>query len=506
MKINRSFARCGRKFISVALCLVMMFTTFFIFEPSMLSELFPKASAWNFTTYATSTSGNKAGLTINTSEKTAVVNTSDGFAYFLNSINNESTSGNGEFQGYTITLNCDVFLQKSQTDLESITYSDGFYRENGTAWYGVLDGNGHCISNFRYHYDAKRDFTIGCTGLIKKMSGGEIKNLTVLNPHVYTYNQRSDVAYGAGALIGKISSDSNSMFSSVNISNVTVSGAELNNGSKSGASKSREVGGLVGFIEKKTTFSNCKVENSKIQYNNWGVRDGGFIGKSTAEVVIQNDTPAVSVDASTVIYKDGSGDSDHGGLIGWTSGKTTIKNVIMNATVYSGETGGGLIGYIENAEANISDCIFNGKVVATNYTGGLIGNSGSNTIFNISNCKNTGSVSGKQMVGGIIGKATGKTLTVTNCSNESSVTSSDDFIGGIVGDIESINSSKFENCTNNGTITGKTWYIGGIVGRSNNNSNITFNSCKNTVNITSASNRYIGGIIGYAKGKTMMNN
>ena len=301
MKINRSFARCGRKFISVALCLVMMFTTFFIFEPSVLSEFFPKASAWNFTTYATSTGGNKAGLTINTSAKTAIVNTSDGFAYFLNSINHESNSGKGEFQGYTVTLNCDVFLQKSQTDLEGITYSDGFYREDGTAWYGVLDGNGHCISNFRYHYDGKRNFTIGCTGLIKKMSGGEIKNLTLLNPHVYTYNRRSKVAYGAGALIGKISSDSNSMFSSVNISNVTVSGAEINNGSNDGAGSAREVGGLVGLIERKTTFSNCKVENSKIQYNDWGVRDGGFVGKSTAEVVIQNDTSTVSVDASTVV-------------------------------------------------------------------------------------------------------------------------------------------------------------------------------------------------------------
>ena len=506
MKINRSFARCGRKFISVALCLVMMFTTFFIFEPSVLSELFPKASAWNFTTYATSTSGNKAGLTINTTAKTAIVNTSDGFAYFLNSINHESNSGKGEFQGYTVTLNCDVFLQKSQTDLEGITYSDGFYREDGTAWYGVLDGNGHCISNFRYHYDGKRNFTIGCTGLIKKMSGGEIKNLTLLNPHVYTYNRRSKVAYGAGALIGKISSDSNSMFSAVNISNVTVSGAEINNGSNDGAGSAREAGGLVGLIERKTTFSNCKVENSKIQYNDWGVRDGGFVGKSTAEVVIQNDTPTVSVDASTVVYKDGSGDSDHGGLIGWTSGKTTIKNVIVDATVYSGPSGGGFIGYIGNAEANITNSIMSGKVNTQNNCGGFIGNSGDNTVFNISNCKNYGSVTGNKYVGGIVGRATGNTVTITNSTNEGLITANDDDIGGIIGGIDGINSSKFENCTNSGTITGKTWYIGGIVGVSNNDSNITFNNCKNTVNISSPTNRYVGGIVGYAKGKTMMNN
>lgn len=510
-----------------------MFTTFFIFEPSVLSELLPKASAWNFTTYATSTGGNKAGLTINTSAKTAIVNTSDGFAYFLNSINHESNSGKGEFQGYTVTLNCDVFLQKSQTDLEGITYSDGFYRENGTAWYGVLDGNGHCISNFRYHYDGKRNFTIGCTGLIKKMSGGEIKNLTLLNPHVYTYNRRSEVAYGAGALIGKISSDSNSMFSTVNISNVTVSGAEVETGSKNGAKDSREAGGLVGFIEKKTTFSNCKVENSKIQRNNGGVRDGGFVGKSTAEVIIQNDTPAVSVDSSTIIFVDGWNDSDHGGLIGWTSGKTTIKNVIMDATAYSGPSGGGFIGYIENAEANITNSTMSGKVGAQNNCGGFIGNS-SGATFNISNCNNsgtvtgndnvggiigsgsgkltmdqcnnTGTVTGNKYVGGIVGRAAGNTVTITNSTNEGEITANNDYIGGIIGGIDGINSSKFENCTNSGTITGKTWYIGGIVGASINDSNITFNNCKNTVNISSPTNRYVGGIVGYAKGKTMMNN
>ena len=57
MKINRSLVRGGRKFISVALCLVMMFTTFFIFEPSVLSELLPKASAADVV-YSKVTNGN----------------------------------------------------------------------------------------------------------------------------------------------------------------------------------------------------------------------------------------------------------------------------------------------------------------------------------------------------------------------------------------------------------------------------------------------------------------
>ncbi len=498
MKINKKFTKAARRMLSVALCLVMMFTTFFIFDPAVLSELFPKASAWNFTTYATSTSGNKAGLTINTTAKTAIVNTSDGFAYFLNSINHESNSGKGEFQGYTVTLNCDVFLQKSQTDLESITYSDGFYKENGTAWYGVLDGNGHCISNFRYHYDGKRNFTIGCTGLIKKMSGGEIKNLTLLNPHVYTYNQRSKVAYAGGALIGKISSDSNSMFSSVNISNVTVSGAEINNGSNDGAGSAREAGGLVGLIEKKTTFSNCKVENSKIQRNNGGVRDGGFVGKSTAEVIIQNDTPAVSVDSSTIIFVDGWNDSDHGGLIGWTSGNTTIKNVIVEGTVYSGDTCGGMIGY-SNGNVSIIDSTAKGTVRGRQYGAGFVGFADSNEKDNtvtINNCTNYAYINSRgDNAGGFIGKAVGA-ISLTDCNNQGSVTNNGNTTaGGFIGWIKNgTRETSFVNCTNKGSVTSGKDYAGGIIGADEGTGFGTVSNAHNFGAITGG--RHAGGIVG----------
>ena len=502
MKINRSFARCRRKFISVALCLVMMFTTFFIFEPSVLSELFPKASAasWNYSYVTSSRDGLASGIS-SAGTNAININNADGFAYFI--------SNYTKYNGYTVNLQCDVFMQKSQSDLEGITYD--YTETSPAAWYGVLNGNGHCISNYRYYWKntsksgPKNNFN--GFGIIKKMSGGIVRDLTVLNTYVYGFRRRDYNMGQGGGLIGCISKDSSGAYSDVKIENVTVDNPYVNLvGGNGSASRSYECGGIVGYVEKKTTFTNCKVTNAKIQKDNWGERQGGFVGKSTAEVVIQNDTPAVSVDSSTVIYKDGSGDPDHGGLIGWTSGKTTIKNVIMNVTVYSGNSGGGFIGYIENAEANITNSTMVGKVGAKSNCGGFIGNSGNNTVFNISNCKNYGSVTGDKYVGGIVGRAAGNTVTITNSTNEGVVTANNDFIGGIIGGIDGINSSKFENCTNSGTITGKTWYIGGIVGRSYNDSNITFNNCKNTVNISSPTNNYVGGIVGYAKGKTMMNN
>ena len=503
MKINRSFARCGRKFISVALCLVMMFTTFFIFEPSVLSELLPKASAADVV-YSKVTNGNgtwTSGTDYTLSGSTYTIKTGNGFAYFLK---NPTT-----FNGKKVVLDCNV-------DFSGITYA--YWDDSATAWYGELDGANHIVANYKQDIDKKERRNVGGFGVIRKMSGGIVKDLTIKDTYIRVLNRRDDTrtnVYGLGALIGKIEGESSAAYKDVQINNVTVDGATIIKFGRDGRRNDYGYGcgGIVGQTFKKTVFTNCKVINTKISPNLYdnrrGNKEGGFVGESSgAEIIIKNDTPMVSVASTTVVYdKDlADKDSDHGGLIGWTSGKTTIENVIMEGTVYSGESGGGFIGYIENAEANISDCIFNGKVAASNYTGGFIGNSGYNTVFNISNCKNYGSVTGDKYVGGIVGRATGNTVTITNSTNEGVVTANNDFIGGIIGGIDGINSSKFENCTNSGTITGKTWYIGGIVGRSYNDSNITFNNCKNTVNISSPTNNYVGGIVGYAKGKTMMNN
>ena len=103
MKINRSFARCGRKFISVALCLVMMFTTFFIFEPSVLSELLPKASAasWSYSYVTSSRDGLASGIS-SAGTNAININNADGFAYFI--------SNYTKYNGYTVNLQCDVFM------------------------------------------------------------------------------------------------------------------------------------------------------------------------------------------------------------------------------------------------------------------------------------------------------------------------------------------------------------------------------------------------------------
>ena len=503
MKINRSLVRGGRKFISVALCLVMMFTTFFIFEPSVLSELLPKASAADVV-YSKVTNENgtwTSGTDYTLSGSTYTIKTGNGFAYFLK---NPTT-----FNGKKVVLDCNV-------DFSGITYA--YWDDSATAWYGELDGANHIVANYRQSIDKSERTNVGGFGVIRKMSGGIVKDLTIKDTYIKVLNRRDKSrtnVYGLGALIGKIEGESSAAYTDVQINNVTVDGATIIKFGRDGRENDYGYGcgGIVGQTFKKTVFTNCKVINTKVSPNQddnrRGNKEGGFVGESIgAEIIIKNDTPMVSVASTTFVYDKNLAkkDSDHGGLIGWTSGKTTIENVIMEGTVCSGESGGGFIGYIVNAEANITNSIMRGEVSAQNNCGGFIGNSGENTVFNISNCKNYGSVTGDKYVGGIVGRATGNTVTITNSTNEGKITANNDFIGGIIGGIEGINSSKFENCTNSGTITGKTWYIGGIVGRSYNDSNITFNNCKNTVNISSPTNNYVGGIVGYAKGKTMMNN
>ena len=479
MKINKKFTKAARRMLSVAVCLVMMFTTFFIFDPAVLSELFPKASAWNFTTYATSTSGNKAGLTINTTAKTAIVNTSDGFAYFLSHMTSE-------FQGYTVTLNTDVYMQPSM-GATSVNYD--YNDSDTTAWYGVLDGNGHCVSNYRYFFKDSRNNDIRFIGLIRKMCGGEVKNLTLLNSFVYCANtgtgkKQKKEMIATGVLIGGISNDSNSLASEVKITNVTIDNAYVNGYSYGGdASRSRDVGGFAGNVGNKVTFTDCKITNSKIQpgrsdsnYDGYNQNAGAFVGWTNSSITITNTTQAVSV-SNTTVYRDGTGDAGHAMLIGNSEGEnsTIIKNVITEGTVYGSWYTGGMVGNTWGS-FTAENCINRAKVVGNgDNVGGLVGRVGDkkdhasyNSSVSMKNCTNEGSVSnnGKTTAGGLIGWLNNSTYAteISYCTNKGSVTSGKDYAGGIIGADDGTGFGTVSNAHNFGVITGGR-YAGGIVGR-----------------------------------------
>ena len=527
MKINRSLVRGGRKFISVALCLVMMFTTFFIFEPSVLSELLPKASAADVV-YSKVTNENgtwTSGTDYTLSGSTYTIKTGNGFAYFLK---NPTT-----FNGKKVVLDCNV-------DFSGITYA--YWDDSATAWYGELDGANHIVANYRQSIDKSERTNVGGFGVIRKMSGGIVKDLTIKDTYIKVLNRRDKSrtnVYGLGALIGKIEGESSAAYTDVQINNVTVDGAKIIKFGRDGRENDYGYGcgGIVGQTFKKTVFTNCKVINTKVSPNQddnrRGNKEGGFVGESIgAEIIIKNDTPMVSVASTTFVYDKNLAkkDSDHGGLIGWTSGKTTIENVIMEGTVCSGESGGGFIGYIVNAEANITNSIMRGEVSAQNNCGGFIGNSGENTVFNISNCKNYGSVTGDKYVGGIVGYAKGKTMMnncvntgnisgaqytaglcawiqddgceITNCLNTGTVSTNGQSNGaGILSTVESQANNptwKITNCVNTGDIKNGVSAIGGILGYMGNldgPGTVIISDCINKGNIAVSGND-VGGIVG----------
>ena len=512
MKINKKFTKAARRMLSVAVCLVMMFTTFFIFDPAVLSELFPKASAWNFTTYATSTNGDKAGLSINTSAKTVTVNTSNGFAYFLSHMTSE-------FQGYTVTLNTDVYMQPSM-GATSVNYD--YNDSDTTAWYGVLDGNGHCVSNYRYFFKDSRNNDIRFIGLIRKMCGGEVKNLTLLNSFVYCANtgtgkKQKKEMIATGALIGGISNDSNSLASEVKITNVTIDNAYVNGYSYGGdASRSRDVGGFAGNVGNKVTFTDCKITNSKIQpgrsdsnYDGYNQNAGAFVGWTNSSITITNTTQAVSV-SNTTVYRDGTGDAGHAMLIGNSEGEnsTIIKNVITEGTVYGSWYTGGMVGNTWGS-FTAENCINRAKVVGNgDNVGGLVGRVGDkkdhasyNSSVSMKNCTNEGSVSnnGKTTAGGLIGWLNNSTYAteISYCTNKGSVTSGKDYAGGIIGADDGTKSCTILNANNYGSITAQ-GRSGGIVGRTRRSINFTncINNAKITTTRTDSKEAYAGGIIG----------
>lgn len=117
-----------------------------------------------------------------------------------------------------------------------------------------------------------------------------------------------------------------------------------------------------------------------------------------------------------------------GGIVGTSFGK--IENCTSSVYVTGVEDVGGIVG--ENY-GNVNNCIFDGVVVAEQYSsgsslvavggnnaGGIAGNcANSNSV--VADCENKGTVTAKKNAGGIVGAATADGVSVSNCINSSTV-------------------------------------------------------------------------------------
>ena len=183
------------------------------------------------------------------------------------------------------------------------------------------------------------------------------------------------------------------------------------------------------------------------------------------------------------IYMDGG---EYKALFNYNSGK--IKNIILddgyiNATNYIA----GIVA-INNANAEIINCINQVEIHATHITGGIVGRN----YGLVENCENRAYLELSSNSGGICGDNQSNG-TIRRCLNMNEILLKDFCIGGIVGN----NAGIVEECYNLGNIlapTGRARYSkGGIVGVNYG----TITRCYNLATVTGYSSSWnIGGIVG----------
>ena len=233
----------------------------------------------------------------------------------------------------------------------------------GTAFSGIFEGNGRTISNFYRRAD-------GAVGLFNNVEGGSLRNIGVVNAHVFGGTSGGD---RVGALVGQL----------------TSAGEVLN---------SYSTGSVDGVSDDTPT------EDPKD-------RIGGLIGETNAALV-RNSHSRAAVDTGS------GGQVRAGGLIGCMNGSTQV--IASFATGDITTTGGsswanmmgGLVGFMANVDNLIIASFATGKLSAglarnavTITMGGLVGGIGDSArvIASYASGSVTGRLGATDNMGGLIG-------------------------------------------------------------------------------------------------------
>lgn len=230
---------------------------------------------------------------------------------------------------------------------------------------GVLDGNGHTISNFT-----------GTWGLFRYVDGpdAEIKNLGLIDPNVVGGPQ-------AGSLVSQLTYGA--------VSNCCVEGGSTSDGVF-------YTGGLIGS-NYGGTIDNCHT-SGRVSSSRHVL--GGLVGWNGDRGTITD----CSSSADVVSFATG-GEVAVGGLVGENRGG--IGRCYSTGVVSGRYSVGGLVGF--NGSGVVSDCYSHSTVKADQLgIGGLVGSNGGI----VTRCYASGSVTGSSDVGGLLGRNSG---TVTDC-------------------------------------------------------------------------------------------
>jgi hypothetical protein len=257
---------------------------------------------------------------------------------------------------------------------------------NNVIFRGVLDGNGHTISNLTI-YNNSSAYTH--QGIFTIIDGGTVKNLVLDNVDL---SLGSLALSGSSLRSGLIAGEING---STTISNITITNSGVRATSDTGA------GGIVGYVFGTNTFlniNNIKASNLKVWSGN--SNPGGIIGQIDSNVLsvsISN----IDIEVDVFSFMNSSYVGGVIGMVGSGSSLTITSAVIEMSSqntletssdylLYSKKFIGGLIGYnlTDSSLLTISDTFFTGNLITDSssksvYVGTAIGrNGGSFTMTN----------------------------------------------------------------------------------------------------------------------------
>ena len=288
----------------------------------------------------------------------------DADSYASGAVNSEWTTGDG-----WLPLFFSYFLLGSETSFE-----------------GILDGNGHTISNL--YIDRAADGSsepVGMVGLFGAIgSSGEVRKLGLVDANVAGLTIVGGVV---GLHLGSISD-----------SYVTgrVSGAVY-------------LGGLAGWTDFSSTISDSHSTAEVVGWETEGESVGGLVGYHDGAIIFCYATGNVSGDTAV----GGLTGSNYGGIIASYASGNSSGNVAV----------GGLAGHTNGF---ISGSYATGQVSGKYAVGGL---AGQNNVTRIVANYATGSVSGDENVGGLVGLNNGRIIASYSTGHVSGNTSA----GGLVG-------------------------------------------------------------------------
>ena len=325
------------------------------------------------------------------------------------------------------------------------------------AFTGTFDGNGKTVTVTQPMFV---DF------------GGKIKNLTVEGTITALAADAEIAIFAAegarGAVAATVKCGTEVVFENIK-NNATVAAVGNIPNSDDCA------GGIVGKVERaevKVSFINCE-NNATITGLNQVGGIAGFI-KAAASVAFEGCVNNGSiVETGTSAYCAGI-------LCRSDAELNTFKNCVNNATVSSGkDQAGGMLAYASKGSFIIDSCVNNGTIAPTvGKAAGIAGNI------------NCGDADG----------AKGYYVTITNCVNNGKITAGGDgnYAAGITSTVQNNLATTVSNCVNYGEING-THDSGGIVGHTT-QAIMKLSFCENFGKVTTTSDQYAGGIVGYAWG------